>query len=213
MKKILLITFLLLQFSLYSQNTSHWNIGIEFSIDNISFSEEIDGKDYILTEGSSTGYEGIDYDQNNYTLGLTIRHFFGEKLGISSGILYSNKDFTGAYTCVVCNAFTAPTPEIIEQRFLVVPVSIFYSLLPGKLKPILESGFKNNFEIQNNAQGKSKGYFLEAFIGGSINYGFTENLTAGIGYNYQTAITDLYKTDGYNLRTSSFLLQINYALK
>lgn len=212
MKKILLITFLLLQFSLYSQNTSHWNIGIEFSTDNISFSDEIDGIDYILTEGSN-GYEGIEYDQNNYTLGLTTNYIFGNRWGLSSGILYSNKDFKGDFRCIFCNISSVPNPEIIEQRFLVFPISINYSLLTGKLKPILEGGIKNNFEIQNNAKGNSKGYFLEAFLGASINYGFTENLSAGIGYNYQTTITDLYKSDEYNLRTSSFLLQLNYALK
>ena len=212
MKKILLITFLLLQFSLYSQNTSQWNIGIEYSTDNISFSDDVDGIDYILTEGVN-GYEDIKYNQNNYTLGLTTNYFFGEKWGISSGLLYSNKDFKGDFRCIYCNIYSAPNPEIIEQRFLVIPISINYSLLTGRLKPILEGGIKNNFEIQNKAKGKSKGYFLEAFIGASINYGFTENLTAGIGYNYQTAISDLYKSDEYNLRTSSFLLKINYELK
>lgn len=212
MKKTLLITFLLLQFNLYSQNTSPWNIGIEFSTDNISFSDDIDGIDYILTDGVN-GYEGIEYDQNNYTLGLTTNYFLGNKWGLSSGILYSNKDFTGSYRCIYCNIYDTSNPEIIEQMFLVVPISINYSLLTGKLKLVLESGFKNNFEIQNNAQGTSKGYFLEAFIGASINYEFTANLTAGLGYNYQTAITDLYNSDEYYLRTSSFPLQLNYALK
>ncbi len=212
MKKILLISFLLFQFSLYSQNTSQWNIGIEFSTDNISFSEDTDGIDYILTEGAN-GYDGIEYDQKNYTLGLTTNYFLGEKWGISSGILYSNKDFKGDYGCIFCNMVRVPNPEIIEQRFLVVPIAINYSLLTGKLKPILEGGIKNNFEIQNNARGKSNGYFLEAFVSASINYGFTEYLSAGIGYNYQTAITDLYSSNEYNLTTRGFLFQINYALK
>src|SRR5690606_12271913 len=113
MKKILLISFLLLQFSLYSQNTSQWNIGIEFSTDNIIFSDDTDGIDYILTDGAN-GYDGIKYDQKNYTLGLTTNYFLGEKLGISSGILYSNKDFKGDYGCIFCNMVRVPNPEIIE---------------------------------------------------------------------------------------------------
>ncbi|SFG24861.1 Outer membrane protein beta-barrel domain-containing protein [Salegentibacter agarivorans] len=212
MKKILLIAFLLLQISVYSQNNTQWSFGIEFSTDNISFSDERDGIDYIGMEGANAVV--VKFDQNNYSLGLTTNYYFGEKLAVSSGFLYSNKDFTGTYNdCILCNVHSSSIPEIIEQRFLVVPISINYSLLTGKLKPVINGGLKNNFAIKNDLDTISKGYFLEAFLGATIYYEIIKNLEAGIGYNYQAAISDFYKTDEFNLRTNSFSFRINYLFK
>ncbi len=212
MKKILLIAFLLLQISVYSQNNTQWSFGIEFSTDNISFSAERDGIDYIEMEGANA--VEVEFDQNNYSLGLTTNYYFGEKLAVSSGFLYSNKDFTGTYNdCILCNVHSFSIPEIIEQRFLVVPISVNYSLLTGKLKPVINGGLKNNVEIKNDLDKLSKGYFLEAFLGATIYYEIIKNLEAGIGYNYQAAISDLYKTDEFNLRTNSFSFRINYLFK
>lgn len=212
MKKVLLLSFLLLQISVYAQHNTPWSFGIEFSIDNLSVSNDSGGMDNILMEGGNA-YE-IKLDQNNYSLGVTTNYYFTEKLSISSGILYANKDFTGTYyACFLCNILTTTPPETIEQRFLVVPVSFNYSLLRGKLKPILTGGFKNNFEVKNNIRIKSKGYFLETFLGASVNYDFFENLETGIGYKYQVAITHLYKSDKFKLRTNSFFLKINYHIE
>ena len=71
----------------------------------------------------------------------------------------------------------------------------------------------NNIEMENDLKEQSKGYFLETFFGVLINYEILETWNIGVGYNYQTALTDLYKTDEYNLRTNSFYLQINYRIK
>ncbi|SHF94573.1 Outer membrane protein beta-barrel domain-containing protein [Salegentibacter echinorum] len=212
MKKVLFISFLLLQFGVNAQQDTPWSFGIEFSIDNLSVSSDSDGMDNILMEGGNA-YE-IEFDQNNYSLGLKTNYYFTEKLMLSFGILYANKDFTGAYhACFLCNIPSTPLLEIIEQRFLVVPVSFNYSLLTGKLKPTLTGGLKNNFEVKNTIRIKSKGYFLEAFVGGSLYYDFLENFGAGIGYKYQAAITSLYKADKFKLRTNSFFLKINYHIK
>lgn len=214
MKKILLISLLLLQIGIYAQNNSKWNIGIEYSIDELSI-DNGENNDYLVTQGNIIGY-GIKFDRNNYSLGLTSQYFMNEKFNLSSGLLYSNKDLTGTYNCATCDyigTFPGYTPETIKQRFLVIPVSINYSFLSGKLKPIVSGGFNNNIEIKNDLKEQSKGYFLEAFIGASIHFRFSEKWNTGIGYNYQTALSDLYKTDDFNLRTNSFFLKINYKIK
>ncbi len=214
MKKILLITLLLFQIGVYAQNDSKLNIGIEYSIDKLSI-DNGKNNDYLITQGNINGY-GIKFDRNNYSLGLTTKYLINEKLSLSSGLLYSNKDFIGTYNCATCDfigTFPGYSPEKIEQRFLVIPISINYSFLSGKLKPVINGGFNNNLEIKNDLKEQSKSYFLEAFIGVSMNYRFSEKWNAGIGYNYQTALTDLYKTDDFNLRTTSFNLQIEYRIK
>ncbi len=199
-------------FTFYAQTDSNWNIGIEYSIDDLSVSDDRNENDYVITDGNINGY-AIEWDKSNYSFGLVTNYLIREKFSLSSGILYSNKDFTGTYNCATCDLFELFPAETIEQRFLTVPLSINYTVLPGKLKPILKGGIKNHLEIKNDLKKQSKGYFLEAFIGASVYYGFLENWNAGIGYNYQTALSDLYETDEFNLRTNSFFLQINYVLK
>jgi long-subunit fatty acid transport protein len=210
MKKILLISFLLSQLSIYAQDSPKWNVGIQYSLDNLSL-DNGQNNDYLVTQGNINGY-GIELDKNNYTIGLNAQYFLNKKVSLSSGILYSNKDFTGTFNCATCDFFGS-FPETIKQRFLVIPLSIDYNLQFGNLKPILKAGFNNNIETDNGLKEQSKSYFLEAFVGILMNYEIIENCNIGVGYNYQTALTDLYKTDEYNLKTNTFYLQINYRIK
>lgn len=214
MKKTLLITFLLFQLNFYAQDISKWKIGIEYSMDKLSI-DNGQNNDFLVTEGNINGY-GIEFDKNNHTLGVITQFLFNEKVSLSSGLLYSNKDFTGTYSCGTCDfigTFPGYSPETLKQRFLVIPASIDYNFQLGNLTPILKAGFKNNIEINNDLKEQSKGYFLEAFFGVLMNYEILETWNIGVGYNYQTALTDLYKTDEYNLRANSFYLQINYRIK
>ncbi len=213
MKKILLISLLLLQISVYAQNNSKWNVGIEYSIDDLSI-DNGNNNDYLVTQGNINGY-GIELDKSNYSFGLKSQYFINRKIGLSTGVLFSNKDLTGTFNCATCEPTDFPTysPETIKQRFIVVPLSIDYIFFNGNLKPIIRAGFKNNLEIDNDLKEQSKGYFLEAFLGALINYKLLDIWNLGIGYNYQTALTDLYKTDEYNLRTNNFYIQISYNIK
>lgn len=212
MKKLVFLPFLVIQVSSYTQNDSNWNVGFEFSIEDLSI--DTGGNNaYLVTHGNVNGY-GVEFDKINYSLGLTTNYMLSKNIGLSSGILYSNKDFTGTFNCASCLSIRPlPFQETIEQRFLTVPVAVNYTFLTGKLKPFLQGGFKNNIEIKNDLEAQSNGYFLEAFFGASLYYEFVKNWNLGIGYNYQTALSDLYKTDDFNLRTNSFFLRINYKLK
>lgn len=210
MKITLLISFLLFQLNIYAQDNPKWNVGIEYTFDDLSL-DNGQNNNYLVTQGNINGY-GIEYDKNNYTIGLTTQYFLNNKVSFSSGILYSNKDFTGTFNCATCDFFES-FPESIKQRFLVIPLSIDYNFQLGNLKPILKAGFHNNIETDNDLKEQSKGYFLEAFVGILMNYEIIDNWHIGVGYNYQTALTELYKTDEYNLRTNNFYLQINYRIK
>ena len=120
MKKILLIALLLLQISVYSQNNTQWSFGIEFSTDNLSFSDDGDRTDYIVTDGNINGY-AVEFDKKNYSFGITADYFIQESLGLSSGILYANKDLMGTYNCATCDnfySFPISVSETLKQRFL-----------------------------------------------------------------------------------------------
>ena len=48
MKTILLISFLLLQLNIYAQENAKWNLGIEYSVDNLSI-DNGQNNDYLVT--------------------------------------------------------------------------------------------------------------------------------------------------------------------
>ncbi|MDC3132645.1 hypothetical protein OA501_00320, partial [Flavobacteriaceae bacterium] len=119
MKKILPILFLLLQLKTYAQGNSKWNLGMVYSVENLTINNG-QNNDYLVTQGNINGY-GIEFDKNNYTLGLSTQFFINKKISLSAGLLYSSKDFTGTFNCATCESTTYPiySPEIITQRFLV----------------------------------------------------------------------------------------------
>lgn len=212
MKKILIIALISIQTVAFGQNVQKWKFGIEASIENLSISENNNGKEYIRTDESINGYS-VKFDQTNYSIGLRTKYSLQEKLELSSGILFSNKDFSGRYNCATCD-FIGIFPETtIEQRFLTIPLSIEYIFLKGKFKPALEGGFENNFKLKNDLKQISNNYFLEAYLGVSINYVLMEKWNLNGGYNYQKSISELYKTDDCKLRTNNFFLRISYLLK
>ena len=200
-----------------AQNNANWSIGTEFSIDNVSLSEDKGRgrKNYLITGDSFDGYS-IKIDKNNYTVGITADYLIQNKISISSGVLYSNKDLTRTFRCEECDYigfYPGLPPEKVKQRFLVIPIAINYNFLSGKFKPTINSGFENNFLVKSDLKEDSKSYFLEAFIGTSVYYNFFRKWEAGIGYKYQITLTDLYKGDEFKLRTNSVFFKINYNLK
>lgn len=212
MKNFLIIALILIQTIAFGQNAQKWRLGIKTSIENLSISRNNYGQKYIRTDESINGYS-VKFDQKNYSIGLRAKYSLKEKLDLSSGISYSNKDFSGRYNCATCD-FIGIFPETtIEQRFLTIPLSIEYLFLKGKFKPALEGGFENNFKLKNNIKKISNNYFLEAYLGVSINYALMEKWILNVGYNYQKSISHLYKTDESELRTNSFFLRISYLLK
>lgn len=149
----------------------------------------------------------------NYNFGIKSMYAVNEKVMISSGILYSNKDFSGTLTCDTCQFFADSFPVLIKQRFLNIPISLIYKIVDRKIKPNIEIGMNNNIEIDNDLERLSNKYFLEGFIGASFLYQFNENWNIVLGYKYQTALTDLYKSDKFNLNTNCIVLKLNYNIK
>ncbi|MFK8059176.1 MAG: outer membrane beta-barrel protein [Polaribacter sp.] len=206
-KKIFFVSILLIQLSANAQKDSNWNVGIEFSIDNLSSSDN-----FIVTQGNVNGYN-IKFNKNNFNFGLVTNYLIQKKIKLSTGILFSNKDVTATYNCISCvhiGTFPGYPPEKIKQRFIVIPIAVNYELLKGKIRPVLNGGFKNNIKIKNDLKEQSKSYFLEAFVGASIHFNISKNLETGIGYNYQINVTNLYNTNTFNLETNNYFLKINY---
>lgn len=213
MKKITTILFFCISTNLYAQQESNWKLGLEISKDNLS------GENYVVTSGFISGYT-IEYTERNYSIGILTGFNLNERVTISSGLFFSNKNVSGAVICHTCGVI----PALIKQQYLSVPVSVSYGILKSRLRPHLKLGFINNISLTNELENSneyfsSNGYFIEGFVGLSLSYKLGENWEAEIGYNYRTALTPMYKAISVGeytrnkLITNSLTIGTKYVLK
>ena len=213
MKKVTTALFFFITTNLYAQQESNWKLGLEISEDNLS------GENYVITSGFISGYT-IAYTERNYSIGILSGFNLNERVTLSSGLFFSNKNVSGAIICNTCDVI----PELIKQQYLSVPVSVSYGVLKSRLRPHLKLGFINNISLINeldNSNGyfSSKEYFLEGFAGLSLSYTLGKNWEAEIGYNYRTALTTMYKETSVGdytrnkLTTNSLVIGMKYVLK
>lgn len=202
MKKHIVFIALFIQALVYAQSTSKWSVGLEYSFNDLSYSNS---NNYVeLNPG--LGYNA-SFDQTNYTAGFVVNYQQNTQLSFSSGLLYSNNDFTGGLNCPAC-LLVNDTPIEIKQRFLSIPMIGKYQLAQGNLVPYVEAGLHNNISIQSDLDQIANFYFLEASIGGSVYYQLSEKWKFGIGYRYRTSLTNVYSSDSVKLRTSQFFAQL-----
>ncbi|RUA12754.1 MAG: hypothetical protein DSY82_00425 [Flavobacteriia bacterium] len=213
MKKITVILFFCITTNLYAQQESNWKLGIEISEDNLS------GENYVNTSGFISGYK-ISYTDLNFSIGILSEFNLNERITLSSGLFFSNKNLSGAIICNTCDVI----PTLIKQQYLSVPVSVSYGILKSRLIPHLKFGFINNISLINELDNRndyfsSNGYFLEGFAGLSLSYKLGKNSEIEIGYNYRTALTTMYKETSIGdftrnrLITNSLSIGVKYFLK
>jgi len=213
MKAVAATLFILITTNIYAQQESSWKLGLEISADNLS------GENHVVTSGFISGYT-IDYTEFNYSIGILSGFNLNERVTISSGLFFSNKNVSGAIICNTCGVI----PVLIKQQYLSVPVSVSYRILRSRLRPNLKLGFINNISLinelgNNNEYFSGNGYFIEGFVGLSLSYSLGKNWEAEIGYNYQTAITTMYKETSVGdytrnkLTTNRLAIGIKYILK
>ena len=98
--------------------------------------------------GKKAGYSA-DYNKTNYRLGLNFEYELKANFSIKASINYSNKDFTGTYYCAVCDFLIPPSPQDIDFRFIEVPLTLKYYLLPNKIRLFGEFGINNIFLLSS----------------------------------------------------------------
>ena len=181
----------LICFNSYGQNenTKDLRLGLLYTFDNNRSTENFRFDDY---EGYS-----VDYDKTNYRIGLSVEYFVKDKLTINSSIIYSNKDFTGVYYCVVCDFIGAINPERIDLQFIEIPLSLKYYFLPNRFKLFADLGISNQFVIKNKEVDKS--YILGVKFGGGIEYSLNQNLVIQIMAESNKGITNLLDVSDFKL--------------
>jgi hypothetical protein len=214
MKKVIATLFILITTNIYAQQESNWKLGLEISEDNLS------GENYVkVASGIISGYT-IAYTELNYSIGILSEFNLNERVTISSGLFFSNKDVSGGVICNTCDVI----PALIKQQYLSVPVSVSYGIFKSRLRPHLKLGLINNISLINELENSneyfsSNGYFIEGLAGLSLSYKVGGNWETEIGYNYRTALTTMYKETSVGdytrnkLNTNGLAIGMKFVLK
>lgn len=192
---ILNLLTLLVSFQLFAQkNKSNIRIGLLYAIDQNISQEHMPVDEY-------TGYSA-DYDQFNYKIGLTTEYAVNKGLTLNSGVIFSNKNFTGSYYCAVCDFAEPPAPEKIQLQFIEVPLSLRYYFFYSKLRVFADAGFINQLTLDPGFFEKE--YLLSASIGGGVEYNIHQSLAIQFMTEYNKGLTDLYKESDFKIDIISF---------
>ncbi|MEO9484271.1 MAG: hypothetical protein ABJG47_12520 [Ekhidna sp.] len=184
MNKIQLFLLLILPISTIAQDKGLL-LGVQFSHD------EIKSDNYIVTLGNINGYI-IDRSEFNFRLGVSATKQITNRLNLKSGVLFSNKDFSGYFNCASCDGFRALSiPTVIEQRYLSIPLNIEYELLKGRIKPVIALGFVNNFNLKREFI-EAKNFFLEGMMGLGLTLEITSQINFNSMYSYSSSLSNVY---------------------
>lgn len=193
---ILLFLIFIFSLNLQSQDKleSKLKIGVSTSYDkNLA--------NTIVNFSTNTGYL-IDYNKVNYSFGLNLEYQLKSDIAISTGINYSNKDFTGVYFCHNCDFGFFPQPETVQFRFIEMPIAIKYYFLPNRLKLYTDVGVINH--LKANREKYSKKYFVSAKLGGGLSYFVSKSLNIYLYSGYNVSFTEVFENSDYKLKTVSF---------
>ncbi len=206
MKKLLLLVLCLaFSFATYSQivkssEKGTVRVGLQYAYDENRSSERIAFDQY-------SGY-GADYDQPNYSVGLTLDYSITNRFMLLSGINYSDKSLTGTYYCAVCDFAIPPTPEVIELQFIEVPVIARYYLLRARLGIFGEAGIGNLFAISNEMDFKEENHIINGKIGGGIEYSFLDRYAAHLAVDYAQNLTRVFENADYEYNVLGIKLSL-----
>lgn len=164
--------------------------------------------------GTYIGYLA-DYDKFNYKLGLVTEYWIKSKLAITTGLKYSNKDFTGTYFCDVCDFEVPPVSENVDFTFIEVPISLRFYFLPRKVRPFVEAGTNNLFSLNNPGalnylgyESRINTYTFGLKMGGGIEYKLGQNTSLQAVLDYSSTLSKLFKDSYY--REPGFRLRSLY---
>lgn len=164
---------------------------------------------YFSNEMTSGPYQGYTINQSefNYSIGVTTLSSLNNRFSLVTGLVYSNKDFTGTFYCDVCDYLFAPEPELIKLRYLEVPVSIRYWLWKGNVKGFVETGLVNSFSVNETFSGfytkflERKKFILSGFIGLGAQANLTKKMDVSGSLFLQKSLTDTFENYGFKFHS------------
>jgi hypothetical protein len=217
MKKILIVLFVLTSSATFAQ-LSVSKIGVTYSLDRQFLPEQVNIHEFY-------GYNSIERG-NNFTAGITTELSILSRLSLRTGLLYSNKDYTGYFGCPTCyyyDAFAYPYEfgrETIRQRYLEVPAVARYYFVQDQLSVFADAGVGGSFLVQNQSTSdldgsvvKSNNFILNAEVGVGASYTIVKFIEISITTVYRNSLTTYIYTDNMQLRSFGVVGGISYRFR
>ncbi len=220
MKKTFILLFTLLSVPAFSQNISFTKIGITYSSDQQFLPDAVNIHEFY-------GYSAIERGDNNFTAGITTEIKLLSRLSLRTGLLYSNKDYTGSFGCPQCYyAFSDylvydASRQTIKQRYLELPAAARFYFVQNRFSLFGELGVVNSFLVDNDrtnsnikhSEVKSNNYILNAEAGVGISYTVVRYIEISVTTVYRNSITTYIATDDMQLRSFGVVGGISYRFR
>lgn len=217
MKKTLIVLFVLISSATFAQ-LSFSKIGITYSLDRQFLPEQVNIHEFY-------GYNAIERS-NNFTAGITTELSILSRLSLRTGLLYSNKDYTGYFGCPTCYYYDMfsypyePRRETIRQRYLEVPAVARYYFVQDQLSVFADAGVGGSFLVQNESTSdfdasvvKSNNFILNAEVGVGASYTIVKFIEISVTTVYRNSVTTYIYTDNMQLRSFGIVGGISYRFR
>ena len=172
-----------------------WQIGLVYSLDELR----------PLSTFTVDHFHWIDYteDQTNLSIGMSIMRKVHPMWSLRSGLVYSQRDVSGVYSCDFCD----PTGEVfaLPIRYLSIPVLIRYQIPLHKFSVYAETGVSTAFFlgiskrnppiIGSKAPGSA---MIESISGLGLTFRISDRISTMLGYQYTQTLTHLDRSYGFD---------------
>jgi hypothetical protein len=218
MKKFFIILFIAAATAATAQTISFKKIGVTYSVDQ----QFLPGN--IRSDGFDM-YSGIEKGRNNFTAGVTTEVSFTKLLALRTGLLYSNRDYTGKFSCYSCyyeqNIDPFRERETIKQRYLDVPLIARFYVLPGRFSLYADAGLIGNFLIENGTEVyqhdlnkvESNDIILSGEAGVGVSYLLNRKIEVSLTAAWRNSLTEYHPKDDMQLRSLGVIAGLAYRLK
>jgi len=177
---------------------TNFRIGVFYSIDKNLSPTIFDQSEYV-------GYDA-NYNKTNYKTGLNVEYEVNNNVSLTTGIGYSNKNFTGTLYCDVCDFLGPILPKEINLQYIEIPLTSKYYFLSTQFRLFVQTGFINQVII--NSEEAENSYVLSGTLGGGIEYNFTKILSLQLSTEYTKGLSGLYENSIFRSEILGFRLEM-----
>lgn len=211
MRNVLILLLAFCSSTVLAQSKAKWQIGLQYSFDNISLTNSHISNETIFFYDLSTG-------KQNFTAGITSSVSLTPKLKFATGLSYSNKDVEGYGGCICFYPlFTAPVLQEFKQRYVELPVTLEYVAVDRKLDLSFGAGFAGSYLVSKTVEESGALMTPEKFIAGgqlamNIGVDVSQKFSLNMSTIYKVFFTDFIKNSDSKFRTFSLAAGVNYHL-
>lgn len=177
---------------------------------------------YDFNLSSKTTVNGIyteyySYKNFNYRVGVDIEYRFTNKFSLSTGINYSNKDYSFYADCYVCDP-SSSFDFTTELRLIEIPLIGIYTYQINEIELFGQLGVINQVNINvdiselSYAPANMNDYNLSGKIGVGISYPVINKHRLFIATDYVFSIKDIYSDYNYKLKTLGIRMGVQFVL-